>query len=192
MGKEGEQITAKVLKTLSEKHKRMFVFHSLSWPESNGDTDHIIIYGDTVFIIDSKRWKSSRKYSVTPSGTILRGTVAFPEGKVKIVNAMGTWRKKLSGMKVRGIVTIAQEKVFVSRDKNWYRAPFRLVETELLEEFLEEQFTKIDQKGFHKTPADTLIKLGKLLVKPYNKQEEIILMGAEESTYEFNKNTPHH
>lgn len=176
-GKEGEKQTAGLLNKLAEKYPTLFVFHSLSWPESAGDTDHICVYGDLIIVIDSKRWKGSRKYSVTQSGSILRGTVPFPSGRVHIGSALQVWRRKFPNNKVLGVVTIAQEKVYVVRDKNWYKAPYRLVEYEKLEEFLEETFTK------HKTDkvnGNTLVKLGLLLVKARDRISEIVRVGGEE------------
>lgn len=176
-GKEGEKQTSVVLDKLAGEYKPLYVYHSLSWPESAGDTDHVLLYGKNLIIIDSKRWKASRKYSVTSSGQILRGTVPFPSGKVRIGSALQVWKRKFPGYKVSGIVTIAQEKVYVSRDKNWYKAPFRLVENEKLEDFLRELFTK--NPVTEKTDGKTLIELGKLLVKARDKREGLIRIGGE-------------
>jgi hypothetical protein len=176
-GKEGEKLTASLLDKLAEEYKDLYVFHSLSWPESAGDTDHVLVYGDYILIIDSKRWKASRKYSVTAGGSILRGTVPFPSGKVHIASAIGIWRRKLKGLKIQGVVTIAQEKVFVSRDKNWYKAPFRLVENEKLEDFLRETFTKNPPKS--RPNGKMLTELGLLLVKARDRRSDLIRIGGE-------------
>lgn len=175
-GKEGENQTASTLRELVEKTKGMYLFHSLSWPESNGDTDHVLVYGKTILIIDSKRWKGARKYSITAQGEVKRGTVAFPEGKVKIGYALKVWRNRFPNHKVLGIVTIAQEKVFVTRDHNWYKAPFRLVENEKLIEFLEEMMEGITVEP---ASAKSLIDLGMLVVKPRDRAAEFIKVGAE-------------
>lgn len=164
-GVEGEKQTAALLEEFVKTHKGAFAFHSLSWPTSNGDTDHILVYKNLVIVIDSKRWKEKRKYSLSPKGEILRGTVGFEEGKVKIVAAIQTWKKKLPpSMKVIGVVCIAQEKVFVQRDRNWHAARFRLVEAERLIEFLDETIKK--QAQDRPTPASVLLTLGRLLVAP--------------------------
>lgn len=173
-GMEGERHTAKILDSFAAKTPGVFVFHSLSWPESNGDTDHILVYKDLVVVIDSKRWKAQRKYSVTDKGAIKRGTVYFPQGRVKIGYALKSWRKKTpKDVKVMGIVCIAQQKVFVSRDKNWYKAPYRLVESEKLVEQLEFMIEK------HKTSKQgvsgaLLLYFAKLLVKPRDILSEIL------------------
>lgn len=173
-GIEGEKMTAKILDDYANSHKGVYVFHSLSWPESNGDTDHILVYKDLVVVIDAKRWKSQRKYSVTEKGSIKRGTVAFPQGRVKIGYALKAWRKKIpKDVKVTGIVSIAQQKVFVSRDKNWYKASFRLVEAEKLPEQLDYLLAN------HKTTSEgvsgaLLMYLAKLLVKPRDILEDLL------------------
>jgi hypothetical protein len=170
---EGEKHTAKILDAFANKTPGVFVFHSLSWPESNGDTDHILVYKDLIVVIDSKRWKSQRKYSVTEKGAIKRGTVAFAQGRVKIGYALKAWRKKIpKEVKVLGIVCIAQEKVFVSRDKNWYKSAYRLVESEKLEEQLKYMIEN------HKTQTEgvsgaLLMYLARLLVKPRSILDEL-------------------
>lgn len=182
-GKEGEKMTASILDRLAENNKNLFAFHSLSWPESAGDTDHVLVYGDLIIVIDSKRWKASRKYSVKPNGQIIRGTVPFESGKVRIGSAVQVWKKKFPNMKVTGVVNIAQEKVFVVKDKNWYKAPFRLVTNDTLEEFLEEVFAKNPPKKA--VSGKTLVDLGMLLVKAKDKREGLIRIGGEKRENDF-------
>lgn len=185
-GIEGEKQTASLLDRLARENKDLFVFHSLSWPESAGDTDHVLLYGNLLLIIDSKRWKSARKYSIKPNGTIMRGTVPFESGRVKIGSAVKVWRKKFPSLNVYGIVTIAQEKVYVTRDSNWYKAPYRLVEHDKLEEFLGEMFEKHKPTG--NPSGKILTELGLLLVKARDKREGLIRVGAErrENDHLFN------
>jgi hypothetical protein len=167
-GIEGEKHTAKILEEYAQKTPGVFIFHSLSWPESNGDTDHILVYKDLIVVIDSKRWKAQRKYSLTEKGAIKRGTVAFPQGRVKIGYALKAWRKKIpKEVKVYGIVCIAQQKVFVSRDKNWYKSSYRLVESEKLMEQLDYMIKKHESKTGTVSGA-MLVYFAKLLVKPRN------------------------
>jgi hypothetical protein len=173
-GIEGEKMIAKILNEYAENHKGVYVFHSLSWPESNGDTDHILVYKDLVVVIDAKRWKSQRKYSVTDKGSIKRGTVAFAQGRVKIRYALNAWRKKIpKDVKVTGIVSIAQQKVFVVRDKNWYKASFRLVESDKLTEQLDYLLSNHKPKSEGVSGA-LLMYFGRLLVKPRDILEELL------------------
>lgn len=181
-GKEGEIQTGKLLAELADEIDGLYVFHSLRWPESNGDTDHIIVYKDLVIVIDTKRWKGSRKYSITAKGEIKRGTVAFPEGKVKIGYALKSWRKKLVNTKVLGIVAIAQEKVFVVRDKNWYAAPYRLVEAEKLKENIIYTIKKHVPSHTPQQNQNTLYNLASFLVKPRDPRAGLI-QGTTENPF---------
>lgn len=186
-GLEGEKMTAKILDKFVENPytRHMRIFHSAQWPGSNGDTDHILVMGKLVLLIDSKRWKSKRKYSVTPQGAIMRGTVRFPEGKVKMIPAMNSWRKILpKGTKVMGVVVVAQTEVFVPYDQNWYKAPFRLVTAENLVKYIVDTVKREQKKnpeliqGFQ---PDIIQIIGSQLVKPRNRQAELVNLDALDS-----------
>lgn len=175
-GMEGEKQISKILDEFvnSEDYPHALVFHSVRWPGSEGDTDHMLLIGDQVMLIDAKRWKSKRKYSVTSNGNIMRGTVAFPEGNVKMLPAMATWKKVL-GARVHGTVAIAQEEIFVPYDANWQKAPYKLVTAEKLLEFLDRYYkrdiAKKNQDVVNLTLA-SLIAVG--LVKPRDRRAEVI------------------
>lgn len=173
-GKDGEIATGKLLAELAQEIHGLYVFHSLRWPESNGDTDHIIVYKDLAIVIDTKRWKGSRKYSITIKGEIKRGTVAFPEGKVKIGWALASWRKKIVNAKILGIVSIAQDKVFVVRDRNWFKAPFRLVEADKLKEHVIETIQKHKSTHTNQDNMKILYTLAGFLVKPRDPRAGLI------------------
>lgn len=180
VGFEGEKMTAKTLDKFAQNPntRNLRVFHSAQWPGSQGDTDHIVVMGNLVILIDSKRWKSKRKYSVTPQGAILRGTVRFPEGKVKMIPALKSWRKVLpQEAQVMGIVCIAQTEVFVPYDKNWHKTPFRLVTVEnIIEQIINTvgYQHKKNPKNILGLNTEILTTIGNSLVKPRNRLEEII------------------
>lgn len=178
-GGEGEKQVGLTLAAFAADNPAVRIFHSVEWPGSKGDTDHMLVIGKCVFIIDAKRWKSSRKYSVTAKGEILRGTVAFPEGKVKMIPAMQSWRKVLpAGTKVFGVVCIAQEKVFVPYDNNWFKAPYKLVTDEKLEEFLTKVIGK--QKPEIKDVRDgkLMLEIASRVIKPRNRRSELLNLSA--------------
>lgn len=181
-GQEGEKATAKILDKLSEEIKGLTVFHSLRFEGSMGDTDHAVVYKDLVIIIDSKRWKGLRKYSITPNGEIKRGTVPFEEGKVKIAGALNMWRKKLKGITVKGMVAISQEEVFVLRDRNWYRAPFRLVELEKLEAEILTTIKNHKPSPVYRDNFSLLKTLAGWCVKPYDPRAGLI-QGSPENPF---------
>lgn len=173
-GSEGEKMTAKILNEFVKSIPSAKVFHSVEWPGSQGDTDHMLIIGNLVIIIDSKRWKSKRKYSVTPKGTILRGTVPFPEGRVKMIPAMKAWNKVLpKEARVVGVVCVAQNEVFVPYDRNWHQAPYRLVTAEKLVEYLE-GYIKKQTKYTAKPNAQLLSLVATRVIKARNRRAELI------------------
>lgn len=180
VGLDGEKMTAKILDAFAQNPntRNLRIFHSAQWPGSQGDTDHLLVMGNLVLLIDSKRWKGKRKYSVTPKGAILRGTVNFPEGKVKMIPALRSWRDTLpKEAHVMGVVCVAQKEVFVPYDKNWYQAPFRLVTAENLVEHIVGTIKREHKKnpasvtGLNK---EILTTIGSNLVKPRNRLEEIL------------------
>ena len=174
IGREGEKMVGKFLNDYANRHQGVRVLHSIEWPGSKGDTDHMLIIGNLIIIIDAKRWKAKRKYSVTPRGAIHRGTVAFPEGKVKMIPALQAWRKTMGkGVSFVGVVCVAQKEVFVPYDKNWSKAPFKLVTIEKLEEFLDNVIDR-HPKAKEQTNAKTLMVPITRVIKPYNPREGLI------------------
>lgn len=174
-GIEGEKMTAKILRDWIKTHPSAMVVHSVGWPGSSGDTDHLLIVGNQIYLIDSKRWKSKRKYSVTPNGAIKRGTVDFPEGKVKMIPALSAWREVLGkGVKVSGIVCIAQDEIFVQRDRNWYSAPFRLVTAETLTTDLDEAIAKLPPDKVDVVHLGILSSIVTRAIKPRDRRKELI------------------
>ena len=147
-GLEGEKMTAKILQQWLATNPQALLFHSVRWPQSEGDTDHMLVIGRHVLLIDSKRWKAKRKYSLTAKGAVKRGTVDFPEGNVKMIPAMSSWRKILpAGTRVAGTVCIAQEEVFVPYDENWRKSPYKLVTVEKLPDSLDYFANKASKDG---------------------------------------------
>lgn len=151
-GIKGEKKTAQVLDSFVADHDGVKVFHSVRWPGSKGDTDHVVLAGDTVIIIDSKRWKKKRTYSVTAHGNIMRGTVRFDAGKIKMLPALEAWRGVLPNeCKVIGLVCVAQDAVWVTYNDNWKKAPFKLVTVAELPNLLDRILTSHSQKPVNRT-----------------------------------------
>ena len=135
----------------------------------------MLLVGSHVIIIDSKRWKSKRKYSVTASGSIKRGTIDFPEGKVKMIPALQAWRKALSNKaKVSGIVCVSQNDVFVPYDRNWYKAPYRLVTAEELTKYLDDMIKKFPKEQVDHVNLGLLVSIVSRAIKPRDRRAEII------------------
>lgn len=111
-----------------------------------GDTDHVIIIGSEVILIDTKRWKGKKNYSVGDKGEALRMGKAFPGGNLHMRQAIHIWLNYLDeDASITGIVCINSEEVKVFRNRNWYTQSYRLVEIDRLEELLNEKWKLIDE-----------------------------------------------
>lgn len=172
-GVDGERMTARILREWLPTQPNAIVIHSVALPGSKGDTDHILVVGGVVLLIDSKRWKSKRKYSVMPDGSIKRGTVNFDAGKVKMAPFLKIWRGALPGYKIAGVVCIAQDEVFVPYDNNWYKAPYRLVAAENLTTFLDEFISKIGDNANH-VNLGLVSSIVVKAIKPYDRRKNLI------------------
>lgn len=142
-GLQGEQLVGFGLDEWVAGRSNAAVVHSVRRPDSDtSDTDHVLVVGRAVILVDAKRWKPRRKYSVNGKGNVVRGKTAFPEGKLRTRKNEKAWRDVLpEGTVVRTVVCVAQDEVFVVYDDNWKKAPFTLVSLEQLPHILDRQTT---------------------------------------------------
>lgn len=147
-----------------------------------GDTDHILIIGSEVIIIDTKRWKRKATYFVDESGYVTRGNRHFPGSRVQISRAVHLWLKYFikkdyndHPLKLMAVVCINNEEVKVVRNRNWFTAKFfRLVEIDRLKEFLDEKYEQISD--YDKTHIDSTLVAQAIVcaVKPYDVYDRVI------------------
>lgn len=139
-----------------------------------GDTDHLLIIGKFVILVDSKNWRGKRKYSINKEGEVVRGGKPFPGGKVHAKQAMYLWKNYLTPYSpvFNSIINITSEKVFVVRDVNWWKQSFKVLAMEDLIDFLDKIWDKIpeDSKQFINVNlvSDTVINA----IKPYDVVKE--------------------
>ena len=139
-----------------------------------GDTDHVLIIGSFVIIIDSKNWKGKRRYSINESGEVIRGNSTFPGGKINTVPASKLWAEALKPFRatISSIVSISSEKVMVTRDRNWWKQPYRLVTLEILEEFLDDVWEKLPDKVKRDINVNLVAAVASNAIKPYDVYKE--------------------
>jgi len=95
--------TAKILKWMKDK-PGVVLLDSLHIPGhgeekideetgllEGGDTDHILVIGSHIIIIDTKCWKKKARYSVKDDHTVIRNGKEFPGGHVRINAAIHMW-----------------------------------------------------------------------------------------------------
>ena len=133
--------------------------------DGDGDTDHVLVCGRSVLLVDTKRWKSRRKYSFSDSGAVLRSGRSFAGGRLGVRGALGIWRKHMPGCRVDGVVCVNSERVFVVYDRAWKRQPFRLVTVEHLAEQLDYWYGRADRGHIE---CDVVARVAAMCVKPYD------------------------
>ena len=135
-----------------------------------GDTDHVLIIGNFVIIIDSKNWKSRRRYTIKENGEVIRGNSTFPGGKISTLKASRLWADALKPHQaiISSIVNISAEKVWVTRDRNWWKQPYRLVSIEILEEFLDGVWEKLPEKSKVNINVNLVASIVANTIKPYD------------------------
>lgn len=182
-GIEGERKTSNTILKWMEGKENVLLFNSVHIkgagnseidPETGlfegGDTDHVVLMGDKVILIDSKMWKSRRRYSVSDKGFILRNERGFPGGRVNAGNAKRLWKSHLNTNKVASYICVSAEKTFVMQNSNWYKQSYRLVTLENLTKFLDKEY-----KTVKNTPLKVYLAvlIASNLVKPYNKYKRL-------------------
>lgn len=182
-GLEGEHKTSKLLLNwIKDKPNVVLIdsVHLKSYGEEifdedtgvfeGGDTDHVLIVGNLVIIIDSKNWKGKKRYTITDAGEVLRGNKEFAGGKVNTVRASKLWAEALKSHRitVSSIVNISSDKVMVTRDKNWWRQSYRLVTLETLEDFLDNVWDKLPEQNKEIINVNLIASVASNALKPYN------------------------
>lgn len=182
-GLEGEHNTSKLLLEWMEDKENVVLVDSVHLKNygkevlneetgvlEGGDTDHVLIIGNFVIIIDSKNWKGRRRYSINSKGEVIRGNSTFPGGKVSTLSASRLWAEALKPHRatISSIVNISTDKVMVTRDRNWWKQPYRLVTLEQLEEFLDDVWQKLPEnsKGF--IDINLVASVAANAIKPYD------------------------
>ena len=140
-----------------------------------GDTDHVLVCGGDVVLVDTKRWKSRRKYSVSKGGSVLRSGKPFGGGRLGMRGAMGIWRSYMPRFRVSGIVCVNAPRTFVVYDANWKRQPFRLVVFDQLGDFLSRWYDRAHDgiRSLAPVDCDTAARVCRACVKPYNAFREL-------------------
>lgn len=144
-----------------------------------GDTDHVLLVGSEVILIDTKRWKSKRNYSVGDNGEALRTNKPFAGGSVRMPAAIHLWLKHLhSDASITGIVHINAEETVVFRNRNWYQKPYRLVELDRFTQLLDEKWKIIS--NYDKTHINSTLvsQVAVNAVKPFDPYERVFDMDS--------------
>lgn len=140
-----------------------------------GDTDHILIIGTEVILIDTKRWKKKSNYVVGDNGEVLRANKNFPGGNLHMREAVHLWLDYLhEDASITGIVCINSEDVVVFRNRNWYTNKYyRLVEIGRFEELLNEKWDRIDEYDKEHINATLVSQVVVGAIKPFDPYDRV-------------------
>lgn len=188
VGLEGERKTTLVLKEwmkdkpnvvlLDSIHIKGYGYEEVVNEETGqvdgGDTDHVLVIGNIVVMIDSKNWKGNRAYTITENAQIMRSGNVFHSSNPKTRQAAGILRSYLSSHnpQITSIISISSDKVFVKRDGNWWRAHFRLVSIEYLPDFLDLMWSNLPDNTKDFINVGLISDLVVSCIKPYDPVKE--------------------
>lgn len=117
-----------------------------------GDTDHVLLIGSHVVIIDTKAWKKKARYNVKDDHTVLRNGKEFPGGHVRINAAIHMWFDYVDDdeAEMTGAIFIdnGDEKnkktgewtTSVFRNGPWWSNLWFLIEPSRMKEWLDERY----------------------------------------------------
>ena len=138
------------------------------------DTDHVVILGDCVYIIDTKRWKKKSRYTIADDGSVLRNDRPFPGGRVHARAAKHLWADYLhEPYTLQSFVVINNEEVRTFRSKAWFRQPFKLVEIDRFDELLQKTIDR-DKPDTDVIRADLVAQVALCCIPPYDPYKEFL------------------
>lgn len=180
---DGERDTTTFLKKWIKDKPNVVMIESVSVPDwdeeqeldeefgiiDGADTDHILLIGSEVLLIDTKRWKKKKTFSVSDDGEALMTNKNFPGGKILMKESIYSWLEYLDeDASITGIVCINTEEATVIRNKNWYTEPFRLVELDRFEELLDEKWKMTDDEEKNHINSTLVSQIVVRCIKPFD------------------------
>ena len=146
-----------------------------------GDTDHVLIIGTEVIIIDSKRWKKKATFYIEDDGSITRNGKKFHSSRPNIGKALRMWVDYLAKadndgnkVKVSAVICVNNEEIRVVRNVAWFKNyVFKLVEIHRLEAWLDEKYAKINDYNKTHINSSIVAQIALSAVRPYNSFEKV-------------------
>jgi hypothetical protein len=192
IGLEGERSTSSLLQQWIQDKPNAVLIDSVHIrgmgkeeidPESGmiegGDTDHVLIIGNHVFLIDTKRWKERRKYSINDKGQILRSDRIFPGGRVRAAQARALWKKYLHpSATVSSIICINADKTFVKMDSNWKKQSYRLYTVDKLPDYLNYRYQQLDEINKTHINSTLVSQIAVCCIKPFDPYSRVFDMNS--------------
>lgn len=149
------------------------------------DTDHVLLIGDEVVLVDTKRWKTKRRYSIGDDGSVLRSNRQFSGSRVRMKHALYLWMEYLyEDAVLNGIVFVNSEETSVTRNYNWYKQPFRLVEKDRFIELLDDKWARVADEDKTSINPTLVSQVALSAIKPFDVYKKVF---SEKALNEFMK-----
>lgn len=133
------------------------------------DTDHIVLLGNEVILIDTKAWKKKKTYSLDSDGLALMTRKQFAESELFMSSALDLWLDYLSeDALLTGLVVVQQEESSVIRNENWFKASYRLVEKPRFIELLDEKYSLVSDADKECINSSLVSQLIVRCIRPYD------------------------
>lgn len=115
VGAEGEKLLGAALETLTQQFPYVRVFHGVRFtPGRDGaDIDHVVLVGDSVYIVDAKNWAHDRYW--WQSGRIHRTTSAFDN---HMLAAIDKWSPLVPDATLMARIVFTKEDPYLYRIDN--------------------------------------------------------------------------
>lgn len=145
-----------------------------------GDTDHILLIGNEVILIDTRRWKKKKNYSVDDDGEPLMTNKPFPGREVTIKDAIYSWLDYFEeeDASITGMVCINNEETTVLRNKNWFTQVYRLVELDRFEELLDKKWEEIEDEEKNRINSTLVAQSVVQCIKPFDVYSKVFDMDS--------------
>lgn len=154
-----------------------------------GDTDHIMLIGDYVLIIDTKRWKEKARYTVAENGGVERNGKSFPGSNVHIEKAVHMWFNYIDCQtaEATGLIYINNddmENTNVFRNDQWWKHYWFLLEPKRFKSWMDDKYAELVENGKDKFIDSNLVaQIAVCCVKPYDPRTGLINMKAWDNKF---------
>lgn len=196
-GIKGECETSKILRKWIEDKEDVVLFDSIHLPTKEqptpeieneddhfldtGDTDHALVIGNKIVLVDSKMWKSKCTYMFNEDKTLLRNNKEFYGNRPKIHQMKYLWVEYLKDLgiceSIEALVCVVSPdditRPNIVRNGDWWYAGYKLTNQKDLTYFLNMIYNediKASDKGFVR--PEILVRILRGLIKPYDEYSE--------------------
>lgn len=152
---------------------------------SGGYTDHILIFGSEVVILDTRFYGKKKSFTVDPDGDLLRSGKVFPGSKNEMDKIIQHWLNYLeAGAALTGIIYLSGEENSVFRNRNWFMQSFRVVEEERFKDLLNEKWKSVEDEERHEIDPTLISQAIVDCIKPYDEFSKVL---SDKALSEFKK-----